>query len=242
MIKNIFEQIWKSRSTILQYLDANGYDVDPYKNTSIHIIREMCTNPHANLLNMMLHKKDKPPEGAENDENPEVQKDPVANPFARVFVHYHYHEKTSSTSKSLPSFKSTTLYDIIDSYKIKYDMQTVDNLTIIISNQNDIPDTMYKLLSQIWENDGVFVNLFSLKELQFSILEHILVPKHVVLSERDKIRVYEQFYVKSDRDLPEISRFDPAAKANALRPKQVCQIFRPNQNSIEDSNYYRICT
>lgn len=240
MALNIPTLINNSRNTLLKYLDAIGYDVDPYKNTSVHTIREMCANTQANLLNMVLHKRNKPPEGAEV---PEVKNDPVANPSARVFVHYHYHEKTSATSKTLPSFKHTTLYDIIDAHKIKYDMGTVDNLTIVIANQNEIPDTMCKLLSQLWENDKnpVFVNLFTLKELQFCILEHTFVPKHVALSEREKNRVYEQFYIKSDMDLPEISRFDPAAKANALRPKQVCQIFRPNQNSIQDPNYYRIC-
>jgi DNA-directed RNA polymerase subunit H (RpoH/RPB5) len=40
--------------------------------------------------------------------------------------------------------------------------------------------------------------------------------------------------------IPDISRFDPVARAIGLRPGQVCHIVRPSKTAIE-ANYYRIC-
>jgi DNA-directed RNA polymerase subunit H (RpoH/RPB5) len=48
-------------------------------------------------------------------------------------------------------------------------------------------------------------------------------------------------YNISDRSLlPDISRFDPVARAIGLRPGNVCHIIRPSKTAIE-TNYYRIC-
>jgi DNA-directed RNA polymerase subunit H (RpoH/RPB5) len=40
--------------------------------------------------------------------------------------------------------------------------------------------------------------------------------------------------------IPDISRFDPVARAIGLRPGDVCHIIRPSKTSIK-TNYYRIC-
>ena len=39
---------------------------------------------------------------------------------------------------------------------------------------------------------------------------------------------------------PDISRFDPVARAIGLRPGQVCHIVRPSKTAIT-ADYYRIC-
>lgn len=264
----LVHQIHKSRVNLLKCLDSVHFDVQPYKDVDFATIHQMCASQHAGLLHMVLHKKDRPPEGEGEGETDretdretdgsdsdasssassneraggragrqEEKNDPVANSRARVFVHYHVQSQSSTTKAT--TFKPNNLYELIDEYKIKHDLQTVDNLTVVI--MHDVTDSMHKILSQIWENDRVFVNVFSLSQLQFCILEHTYVPKHVPLSHREKARVYETFYVKQDSDLPEISRFDPAAKAVALRPGQLCQILRPNKNSIVETHFYRMC-
>ena len=146
--------------------------------------------------------------------------------------------QTQSAAAKATTFKPTHLYELIDKYKIEHDMQTVDTLTVII--MHDVNETMHKTLSQIWENERVFVNVFSLNQLQFPILEHTLVPKHIPLSNQAKAAVYAKYYIQNDNNLPEISRFD-VAKYVALRPGQLCQILRPNKNAIVEEHFYRIC-
>ncbi len=49
-----------------------------------------------------------------------------------------------------------------------------------------------------------------------------------------------KYNIMNDTQLPEISRFDPVAKAICIRPGEVCEIIRPSKTSIK-STYYRIC-
>ena len=44
----------------------------------------------------------------------------------------------------------------------------------------------------------------------------------------------------TDKQWPEISRFDPVAQAIGLRPKKVCEITRASETAIT-SKYYRMC-
>lgn len=239
---SLYHKIHHSRINLLKFLDATGFDVQPYKDTDLATIHQMCASQHAGLLNMVLYKKGHshsaaaahepaPPEDAEG-----AKDDPVVNPRTRAFVYYHM-PKTQNTTKTT-TFKPPNLYELIDVYKIEQNMQTVDSLTVVI--MHDVNDTMHKTLSQIWENDRVFVNVFSITQLQFCILEHTFVPKHIPLSDQEKADVYREYYVRNDSDLPEISRFDAVAKAVALRPGQLCMIERPDRNAVV-TKFYRRC-
>jgi DNA-directed RNA polymerase subunit H (RpoH/RPB5) len=67
-----------------------------------------------------------------------------------------------------------------------------------------------------------------------------MVPPHRVLSQFETDNVKKQYNIDSDDKFPEISRFDPVAKAIGIKPGQVCEIIRPSKSSI-NSYYYRIC-
>ena len=95
-------------------------------------------------------------------------------------------------------------------------------------------------LKDIWERDGIFIVIESIKCLQFNILKHVLVPPHTIIDD-DEVKSVMQKYNITDKDqFPDISRFDPVARAIGLRPGQVCHIIRPSKTAITTS-YYRIC-
>ena len=50
----------------------------------------------------------------------------------------------------------------------------------------------------------------------------------------------KKYNITSDSELPEISRFDPVAKAIGIRPKEVCEILRPSKTSVI-TKFYRLC-
>jgi DNA-directed RNA polymerase subunit H len=113
-----------------------------------------------------------------------------------------------------------------------------DTLFIIIKDEAN--ETLINELKHIWESDGIFIVIESIKRLQFNILEHILVPPHRVLTEEETNEVMEKYNILNKSQFPNISRFDPVARVIGLRPDQVCHISRPSKTAIT-TDYYRVC-
>ncbi len=112
-----------------------------------------------------------------------------------------------------------------------------DTLFIITTNYSE--DSVHSMIKQSWETEGIFIVLFNLAHLQINILQHSYVPKHVKLNDEEKEEFYKKFNV-NETQIPEISRFDPVARALCLRPKQICKITRFDKISYKN-DYYRIC-
>jgi DNA-directed RNA polymerase subunit H (RpoH/RPB5) len=112
--------------------------------------------------------------------------------------------------------------------------------TLFIMTKDDMNDTLTDEVKHIWEGDKVFVVVQSIKRLQFNILNHVLQPKFIVLSENEKKEVMIKFNVTADNQFPEISRFDPVAQLIGIRPGQLCRIIRPSKTAVT-TDYYRLC-
>jgi DNA-directed RNA polymerase subunit H (RpoH/RPB5) len=127
---------------------------------------------------------------------------------------------------------------IDDLFVLTETLKKSDTLFIIIKDEPN--ETLINELKHIWEADGIFIVIENIKRLQFNILEHSLVPRHKVLSDSEVETIMKKYNITSKSQFPNISRFDPVARAIGLRPEQVCHIIRPSKTSIE-SNYYRVC-
>jgi DNA-directed RNA polymerase subunit H (RpoH/RPB5) len=95
-------------------------------------------------------------------------------------------------------------------------------------------------LKHIWESDGIFIVIESIKRLQFNILKHTLVPEHRILNNNEVTEIMKKYNITDKAQFPDISRFDPVARVIGLRPGEVCHIIRPSKTAIE-ANYYRVC-
>jgi DNA-directed RNA polymerase I, II, and III subunit RPABC1 len=113
--------------------------------------------------------------------------------------------------------------------------------TLIIIIKQEMNQTLMNILNEFWDRDKIFIILFSLERLQFNILEHQYVPKHIVLTEDEKKEMFKRYNILHVKNLPDISRFDPVAQAIGMRPGDICRIERPSKTSVI-SNYYRYCT
>ena len=51
----------------------------------------------------------------------------------------------------------------------------------------------------------------------------------------------KKFNIEDDSQMPQISRFDPVARAILLRPEEVCKIIRYT-NASYITEFYRICS
>jgi DNA-directed RNA polymerase subunit H len=95
-------------------------------------------------------------------------------------------------------------------------------------------------MTNLYIKDKVFCTIMTLKQLQFNILDHSLVPLHRILSESEVATIKENYNIIQDSQFPEISRFDPVAKAIGMRPGEVCEIIRGSKTAIT-TKYYRLC-
>ena len=147
----------------------------------------------------------------------------------KVYVKYHL----------VKNLRLNNIQEYIDDlFNLESILTPTDNLVIVIKSEPN--DSLIKAAQNIWEQQGVFVILYSIKRLQFNILDHSLVPPHRVLSKEDSDEIRKKFNITSDKQIPTISRFSPVSLAIGIRPGDICEIIRPSKTAI-NTLFYRIC-
>jgi len=148
----------------------------------------------------------------------------------KVYIKYHL-------SKTI---RQTYIQEYVDDlYTLEKILKKGDTLIIIIKDEPN--DTLVNIMQDFWQNEGIFIILYNIQRLQFNILNHEKVPKHVKLTQEEKNDFLTSYKIQDELvQIPEISRFDPVAQAILLKPGEVCNILRPSKTAIT-SLFYRIC-
>ena len=207
----LISTVYKSRKTILDLMEKQGYNVDDYTNFSINEVNSMRQN---NQLDMLLEKK---------------EEDLATKRKNKMYIHYYLGKQ----------IKSANIQEMIDDlYNLEETLTKDDTLFIII--KDEVNETTTNELKHIWEKDGIFIVVESIKRLQFNILKHSLVPEHRVMNDVEVVEVMKKYNISSLAEFPDISRFDPVARVIGLRPGKVCHIIRSSKTSVT-ANYYRVC-
>lgn len=148
----------------------------------------------------------------------------------KAYVKYHL-------GKSL---RSNNVMDMIDDlFTLDTVLTKEDDLIIIARDPSN--DSMEKHLRDVWAKMKYLVTVIGLKQLQFNILEHSLVPPHRVLTEEEAREIKNKYNIVDDSQLPDISRFSPVSLAIGIRPGELCEILRPSRTAIT-APFYRICS
>lgn len=207
----LISSVYTSRKNVLNLMDNQGYNTDDYSNFSINEVNSMKQN---NQLDMLLEKK-------EEDANTKRKN--------KIYIRYFLGKKISIAN----------IQEMIDDlYNLEEVLKKEDTLYII--TKDDANESLVNELKHIWETDKIFIVVENIKRLQFNILEHQLVPKHILLKENEVNEIMQKYNITNKIQFPDISRFDPVARAICLRPGDVCQIIRSSKTSIV-ANYYRVC-
>jgi len=209
----LIAHIFNSRKIILDLMGKQGYNINDYTNFSVNEVNSMKQN---NQLDMLL----------------EISDDKVTPETPKKKIYIRYYLGSRPAPKNVQEM-------IDDLYVLTETLKKTDSLFIIIKDEPN--ETLMNEIKHIWEADGIFIVIESIKRLQFNILEHTLVPPHRVLTESEVDTIMKRYNIMNKTLFPNISRFDPVARVIGLRPGQVCEIIRPSKTSIE-SKYYRICT
>ena len=132
-------------------------------------------------------------------------------------VHKHYivkfiHQKITSISKS------SGIADFLNQYKNSPKIVVVSTIST-------------KLLYGI-KNDTNYLNteIFLEKELMINLIDHIAVPKHILLSEEEKLKVLESYNAKR-REIPEVYVTDPVSRYYNVKIGQLFRIIRPSETA-----------
>jgi DNA-directed RNA polymerase subunit H (RpoH/RPB5) len=148
----------------------------------------------------------------------------------KTYVKYHL-------AKSL---RPVNLYEYMeDLYTLDEVLTKKDDLIVIIKDEPN--DTIRKTLTNIWEQDGIFVIVINIKRLQYNIMKHQLVPPHIVLTSDEATEFKRRYNITDDLQIPDISRFSPVSQLIGIRPGEICKILRPSKTAIR-TEFYRICT
>ena len=210
-------QIYNSRNTILELLHTkHKYNIDEYKGFSINEIDAMI---QSNQLDMLLT----------HSEGPDGTSEGTIAPY-KTYVKYYI--------KS--TLNEHTLQPIVEDLFILTDtLSTKDMLIVILDGEPN--ESLEAHLKYKWNHDGIFVVVHNIKRLQFNILEHHLVPSNIrILNASETDEMIRKYLLKSTKELPEISRFDPMALAICLKPGEICAFDRKSPTALL-TTYYRIC-
>jgi DNA-directed RNA polymerase subunit H (RpoH/RPB5) len=198
-------EIYNSRKTIIDLLEAQKYDISQYKDFGIN---EVNTLFQTKQMDMLLKK---------------------TSEDKKVYVKYHL-------AKSL---RPVNLYEYMeDLFTLEEILTKKDDLIVVMKDEPN--DTIKKTLMNIWEQDGIFIIVINIKRLQYNIMNHQLVPPHIVLSKEEAQEVKRKYNILDDSQIPDLSRFSPVSQVIGIRPGDLCRIFRPSKTAIK-AEFYRVC-
>jgi len=217
---SLIASIYKSRETILEQMEMQGYDISNYKGIDIN---EINSAYESSMLDMIVEKEDVDLEDGEEfkGERESVNK--------KIYVHYSIDGKLNQTK----------IQALIDDLFITEEILGMNDTLFIISD-SDPNATMNNFIHHIWEKDKIFVVIQSIRRLKFNVLLHDLQPKFRILDDLEANDVRKTYNIIDDKNFPEISRFDPVCKATFIRPGQIFEVLRPSRSAVV-SKYYLMC-
>lgn len=108
---------------------------------------------------------------------------------------------------------------------------------VILVTKEKVSQNNLKLIHGL----GLPLNIFEIKELQFNISKHVLVPKHEVIRDEEEVKnIIAKYCLKSRHQLPHILKTDPMSRYLGLKSGDIVKITR---NSPTSGEYivYRCC-
>jgi DNA-directed RNA polymerase subunit H (RpoH/RPB5) len=202
--------IIRSRQTILDILDARGYDTSAYRNIApaqLLVLAE--TNPRA--MDIFVPKR-AVTEGEEN----------LAPSERAVVVHMLNDRIRTKLGGSFRPDLYGKAMDPTGANKINKE----DDVIVIVNEPYD--EKFDKASLEAWQQDKARLTFFHIKSVVVNPARHVLVPPHKKLSADAAKAAMERLHVTSKIQLPTIKHFDIQARVLGLVPGDIVEILRPS--------------
>jgi len=211
--------IYDTRSEILEMLESRGYNIESYNSFTKE---ELILQYEQQTGKFLLTSENGPLDIlVKNDKG------------GKIFVKYRLDSKFKK-SKSL----DTQAEEIFSTILGKDDTLIILFVSRILSNHKD--SNVYQYCETLFNKKKYFVQLFGLENFLFNPTKHEIVPKHIIINERDEEELLVKYNVKNKLLLPHILREDPVAKYIGIKPGQICKILAISFSSMNTTRY-RVC-
>ncbi len=118
--------------------------------------------------------------------------------------------------------KNSPIGEFISKYDSEYKILIVQDINQ--KSENTIEG--YETVSEV----------FKINQLMINIVDHVLVPKHIVLTKEETDAVLEAYRAKK-RDMMLIRSTDAVAKYYNMKPGEIVKIIRPSVMTVEAPAY-----
>lgn len=95
-------------------------------------------------------------------------------------------------------------------------------------------------IKNLKEQTNVCIEIFMLRELQYNISRHVLVPKHEIVKDEKEIETILSTYQLKKNQLPILLKTDPMARYLDVKAGDIVRITR-NSPSAGEAILYRYC-
>ena len=163
----------------------------------------------------------------------------IQNQQLDMLVNNKHNKKVYVKYNVYKVLRPSNIHDYVEElFNIENILNKDDDLIII--NKDEPNDTLMFTIKENWLKSNIYISIINISRLQFNILKHTLVPKHIILDEEQKIEFKKYYNITNDNMIPNISYFSPVSLVLGMRPGDICKIERPSKTSIIN-NFYRIC-
>lgn len=147
---------------------------------------------------------------------------------------------------------SLNIMQSINKIKILYYMQSKfkwpELKKIIEDDDEEYTLILLVVREKVSQNNSKFIQslhlpiqIFDIKELQFNIKNHVLVPKHELVDDEQEVKsIIERYSLKTKFQLPHILKNDPMSKYLGLKSGDIIKIVRISPTAGEYITY-RCC-
>ncbi len=228
---DITDILFRSRVTLLDHLEASGYDTEPYRKFSTKEVNEM-------IRGGTLTAKSAAVANAPLLTTPALQ----MNLKRRADYPLEEGEPTDClVLYTLVRIKQKVLKFTEDIFQAEENAYLNPATTeLIVITMEPVVTNFHAVAASMWAKYSYRVRYFQAACLINNPLKHVLVPKHEKVRKADEEAILKAFYAKKNQ-FPLIRYHeDPIARMLGLMPKDMVKITRPSPTAGE-CVLYRVC-
>lgn len=232
-----FENIYKSRSVILEMLKARNCDISSYQGQTkdeLNILYQQHGskgNSEVDTLDIIVPRK-----GVDAPSNTATDNDSAPEQVDIELKNYNIMVKYLTNSK----VRNQNIINTIDEIYEKEIIASEDVLVIITKDKVTYQGVLEEYVNRLYYRDGKYVQILWLNHLLFNITKHDLVPNYRIMLDKEKQDLIKKLYIEDDKELPFILITDPVARFYGVRVGQVCEIIHNNDTNGKNK-FYRLC-
>ena len=223
-----FENVYKSRSVILDMLRLRNCDVSSFEGQTrdeLNILYQQHGakgNSEVDTLDMIV------PRNAPETNSPDSED--IQLKAYKVMIKYLISNKV----------RNQNIINCIEEIYEQEVLEKGDVLVIITKDKVTYQGVLEEFINRIFYKDGTFVQILCLNNLLFNISKHELVPNYRIITEKEKKELIAKLYLESENKLPFVLVTDPVARFYGVRIGQVCEIVYNNETNGKNK-FYRLC-